>query len=393
MRNANTKMIRFWHFHTDTSRAGPTRLQKYIASRKPKLLRTTAPKPPPPYTISTQWKATKPEIATMTLHTIRDLNTFLSAYYKTKSGFKYKKDSLDIQSLSQSLVLLLRNPEGQICGCVISSEIHGLFGFKNETKQPMPRIIQYICIHPLLRGRGLAGWLLAWLDTFTHEKYGACSHIGWWFAPSSYKWSPLPSIVQTKLYKKVLPDEPLRTYEAAEITEVTSESAKRVLDELLSEKVDDWLGHTSGTSIEMYNISSKQIVYWWKYTNTQLHGCSVLIGLAPTTLEAPEGQIWQVVYCGYVRSRPGNVNDISMPFWDDSPTYKYVPKLAIELALAAQGVNVVIVSNIPSQYGGGLQPSRWNDWTQISERSKLILYNWMPPSFDIEDCLWIAPTV
>jgi hypothetical protein len=278
-------------------------------------------------------------------------------------------------------------------------EQQGLFGFYGEKAQPSPRRIQYLCIHPMLRGRGLAGWLLGWLDTISHQTYGPCVHLGWWFAPThSCTWSPFPSIVQTKLYKKVFSLENNRIYEYSELEHISVAAAKRVIDELLSEEVGDWLGTSNGTYLGLYNIPTNQEIHWWKYTDEDLHGCSVLVGLVPTQLEAKEGQVWQVVYCSFVRSRPGNPNDICMPFWDSSHTYKYIPKTVIEMALKAQGVRVAIISDIHSHYGGGLHPSDWrlnshSDWTPLEERSKLCIYNWMPPTFRFEDCLWIAPTL
>ena len=400
MPRANTKMIRFWHFHTDPARAGPTRVQKYLSKRTPRFLRTTVPPPPPPYSISNQWKATKPELATMTLGTVNELETFLATHYKTKSGFKYKKGELDILSLSEkhSTIVLLRNPEGHICGCVMSTDFKGLFRFQDESTQPpCIRMIQYLCIHPLLRSRGLGGWLLGWLDTFTHEAYGPSIHMGWWVSSKRFC-NTLPSIAQVKFYKYVLDPKPLRTYEEEIIVEIKSESARRILDELITEPAKEWLGSTNGSYIGLASIPSNQEIHWWRYTTDDLHGCSVLVGLAPTQLMATEGQVWQVVYCSYVRARPGNVHDISMPFWEDSHTYKYIPRKAIEFALNAQGVRVAIVSDIHSQYGGGSHPSKWsseakNGWIPIQERSKLCIYNWMPPSFQFEDILWVAPTL
>jgi len=271
-------------------------------------------------------------------------------------------------------------------------EEKGLFGFYGEKTQSVPRRIRYLCIHPMLRGRGLAGWMLGWLDTISHQTYGPCVHLGWWFAPPPRTWSPLPSIVQAKLYKKVV-SEKRRDYEYTGLERVTTAAAKRVIDELLAEPVSDWLGPSHGSCIGLYNIPADQEVVWWKYTDGDLYGCSVLIGLAPTQLEAREGPVWQIVFCSFVRSRPGNVNDISMPFWENATTYKHVPHKVIDLALEAEGVRVAIVADIPSQYGGGAAPSSWPGWTKIQERSKLILYNWMPPAFAVDDCLWIGPTV
>ena len=195
----------------------------------------------------------------------------------------------------------------------------------------------------------------------------------------------------------MLDPEPLRTYEEECIVEIKSESARRILDELITEPTKDWLAQSTGTSIGMTSIPSKQEVHWWRYTTDGLHGCSVLVGMCPTQLEAHEGQVWQVVYCSYVRARPGNVHDISMPFWEDSQTYKHIPRKAIEFALNAQGIRVALISDIHSHYGGGYHPSKWcgakNKWTPIQERSKLCIYNWMPPSFQFEDMLWIAPTL
>lgn len=94
----------------------------------------------------------------------------------------------------RNLVLVLRNPEKQICAVVASLQNDALFGFPEATEQPNARRADYLCVHPLLRGRGLAGWMLGWLDHLTHKKWGAVPHMAWWFAPPPKLFGPFPSV-------------------------------------------------------------------------------------------------------------------------------------------------------------------------------------------------------
>jgi hypothetical protein len=134
-------------------------------------------------------------------------------------------------------------------------------------------------------------------------------------------------------------------------------------------------------------------VVWWRVDVDVGFGCSVLVGLLQTPWRTPEGAVWQVVYCSYVRSRPGNMNDITMPFWEESEDYKDIPQKAIETAAVAAGCAVVLVSDLPSHNGSGHSTVSWRGWSLIKEVSDLYIYNWMPPSSSIVDFCWVGSTL
>ena len=398
MKNANAKMIRFWHFHSDRARAGPTRWQQWFSRRQYKPLRDTIPPPPPQYSISPQWRAEKPDICSASLRQADEIEAFLLKAYKTASGFKYHKGAvnwLHVLAKDTNCVLVLRNPEGHICGMVASFE-HGQaqFAFRADNgAQPEPREVKFLCIHPMLRRRGLGGWLLGWLDTITHQQYGACVHLSWQFAPPPRVWAPFPSLTYMRYYKKVFGLRDLNNFERAAICEVAPESAKKVVVEILANDDAEW-SQQMGMDFQIQYLGT-QGIRWWKYTVDDLCGCSVLVALAQTSLttEQEQGQVWQVVFCCYVRGRPGNVHDISMPFWDTSDENCMYPKDAIECAIYAQGIRVCLVSDISSQFGLGREPWSWRGWQRIPEISKLYIYNWMPPGFGLDGLLWCGATV
>ena len=394
MQKANYKMLRFWHFHSDRTRAGPTRLQSWLWGKRGKVLRTASPTPPPPYSISPLWRAVKPEIAKPSPRDAAAIEDFLEKHYKSKSGFKYVKgitNWLTILLNPQNVVVLLKNPEGQICGCVASVALCGMFGFTRDSAQVQPREVKYLCIHPLLGKRGLAGWLLGWLDTLVHEVAGPTVHVGWWFAPPPRVWSPLPSVSYMRLFKKIFARQSLRAHELEKIQEVSEASANRVITEIVSNKEADY---TIGLGLDFdLFIAPMKGVRWWKYQTDEMHGCSLLVGLVQTSWEAPEGSVWQVVYCSYVRGRPGNDDDISMPFWDTSEETHHYPKTAIEMAIIAQGVRVAVISDMPSQYGLGREPYSWRGWNRMPEISKFHIYNWMPPGFGLESLLCLTASI
>lgn len=253
MRNANVKRMRFWHFHLDSSRAGPSYFQKFTLFRSPRLLRTLPPRPPPPYSISNKWKAVKPDIAQGTPRVCEELDAFLVTHYRRSPSFTYTKGSipwLSILNDPSHLVLLLRNPEGSICGTLVSRAPSGTFGFPCNTINPQPRTVEFLCIHPYIRSCGLAGWMLAWLDSITHERYGPCVHMGWW--PTTKRWStsPSPPLTQIRHYTKTIP-QPLRSYEKELIQSVDSHSAHLVVEEVLRNPIQEWSSNI-GSSVETY---------------------------------------------------------------------------------------------------------------------------------------------
>lgn len=397
MRTANSRTLRFWHFHTDSSRAGPTRLLSWkLWDRKPRILRRQIPRPPPPYQISPQWKAAEVERAGPSPRTAEQLEDFFCKHYKTRSGFTYTPQSISWFHLlvdPQVMVLLLRNPEGDICGCIASLPEKGQFGFTGQSTEIQHlRRMQYLCIHPLLKKRGLAGWLMAWLDHLTAKEYSACVHISWSFLKRISPFRGVASLCTLRWWKRVYRPESLRAYEAAKCTEINQGAAEKVLLEIITNtRAEHPL--SLGQSFDVYYVSSAPNVRWWRCDLEDTYGCALLVGLQKTHLSLQNKPVWILVYCGYVRGRPGNHLDISMPFWDETDDNQDFPKKAIDLACVACGCSTVLVNNLPVSYGSGRHPSEWKGWNQLEEKSNFYMYNWMPSNFSIDTMLWVGPMV
>lgn len=394
-RVANARTFRFWHFHTDDTCAGPTRLSKFLNwHTSGKILRSTPPRPPPQYCISSEWTAKSCEIASLSPKVASEIEEFLLENYKSSGGFTYSKGSIrwkDLLFNDKNIILLLRNPEKQICALVASVEHRGHFGFLKQSS-PSPRILDHLCIHTLLRKRGIGGWMLAWLDYHTHRKFGPCFHLSWSFQIPRLIPSPFPSLTKYKYYKRVFSRQSVRAWELQSVRSTEPAAALKILSEIAGNPNHEF-PLDMGIKFDLQiHIQPSQPICWWQYEIPEGFGCTILVGLVQTRWRAHEGNIWQVVYCSYVRGRPGNTNDISMPFWEDSAEYKQNPQKAIELAATAQGCPVVIVSDSYPHFGGGELIYSWKGWSKIKEISKLYIYNWMPKTFDAS-ILWVGPTM
>lgn len=393
-RVANLRRLRLWHFRTDRTRAGPSRLHAMFSRRRGRIMRPGAPAQPPPYNISTQWRAVRPDVAMASPRIAGEIEEFLSEHYRTKSGFRYFRAAVNwTQYLTNqnNITLCLRNPEGHICGLVASTQQQCVFGFTAQSGPPTPYFVEYLCIHPMLRGRGLAGWLLAWLDSITHERHGPCVHLGWWFAPPPRTWSPLPSVTFMRLYSKTFTGQRLREYEKQTVVEVPSANAQQVITEIITAQTQNET-QLGDMKFDLYYLPTGK-ARWWRYQDEDLQGCGALVALVPTIWSNDRGQIWQVVYFSYVRCRPENTADISMPFWDFEEETEQYPKRAIEAVCVSAGLHTVICSDLGSHYGNGLEVHAWRGWQRLPEISKLHIYNWMPSGFGVDSVLWVGPTV
>lgn len=394
-RIANSRTFRFWHFHTDSSRAGPTRLLSWkLWDRKPRILRRQVPKPPPPYQISPQWKATSAERAGPSPRTAEQIEEFFCKHYKTRTGFTYTPQSISWFHLlvdPKVMVLLLRNPEGDICGCIASIPEKGQFGFSGQRSEIQDlRIMNHLCIHPLLKKRGLAGWMMAWLDHLTAKEFGPCVHMSWSFLKRIAPLRGIPSLCTLRWWKRVYRPESLRAYEAEKCYELSAAAAHKVILEIITNNRSD---HplSLGLDFDLHYMSSVTDIRWWRCDLEETYGCAILVGLQKTHLSLNGKPVWVLVYCSYVRGRPGNHLDISMPFWDEAEDNQDYPKSAIDLACVACGCSTVLVSDLSSCYGSGREPREWKGWSLMDEKSNFYMYNWMPPNFSIMNMLWVGP--
>jgi hypothetical protein len=392
---ANQKSVRVWHFHKGKQFAGLTRFQQWFNwKRNGRFLRDGVARPPPKYIVSPQWTASEVELAHPSPKLAEEIETFLVAHYRTKSGLYYHKGSVDWMRLllhDKNVVILLRNPERELCGLVTSLDHKGQFGFRSQTTSKNPRLVEFFCIHPMLRKRGIGGWLLAWLDHHVSRLHDTSWHFSWFFGAPKLLPTSMPRLTRVHYVRRIFARQSLRKYESEKAVRVDSSAALQIMSEIASNDRLDW-PIDLGLSFDMLFMATQDI-QWWRIDVDVGFGCSILVGLQPTRWRMQEGQVWQVVYCSYVRSRPGNVHDITMPFWEDAEHYKDIPQKGIETACVAAGCPVVLVSNIPGQFGGGQYPQNWRGWSAIKEVSDLYIYNWMPPSSTFDYFMWVGSTI
>ncbi len=351
-------------------------------------MRTKVPRPPPKYIISPSWIAEQPEIASASKKNIEDIQGFLSKHGTTENEFSYEGDSTNwslFLSDPNTVFLILRNPEGQICATAASTTERGTLGFSIEGFTASHRFLDFVCIHPQLRKRGILGWLLGWLDHHTHSRYNSSAHFAWTLQPKkSWPPPPIPPIVSLTLYKKRF--DKRASFKVKGIVAISAKSAMRVLEDILRNPNED-IKYDLGVSFDLYWVPAVEKVSWYRYDLPEYGHAAVLVGLAKTKYN-----VVQVVYCSYIRIRPGNSEDMFGPFWDNSDTTEHYPRIAIELAAKAHGCEWLLVSDMVSHYGGGKDPSSWSGFTKEKYQANLYLYNWMPPKFNLSSLLWLSPT-
>jgi hypothetical protein len=387
MKQANTKVTRHWYFHSNTQFAGPSQLDSLCFwDRKQRFLRTKPPSPPPKYIISPTWKLESPEILSPSTKNIDELHVFFSKHASLTQDYKYEGIPDELKSLlinSKNIFLLIRNPEGEICGTAASIFEPAVIGFKKEGYTAEFRYIDYICVHPQLRKRGIVGWLLGWLDHMTHIKFGPVAHFYWKFhLQKAWPPSPIPSITTLRLWKKKF--DKRMSLKQKNICQVSHTAALKVLEDIVRNPNEE-IQYDLGADFDLFCIPSLNQINWYRYTIEDT-GCAILVGLCKTKYN-----ITQVLYCSFIRVRPGNSEDMFGPFWDTSSEYSDLPRTVIESAARLQGCEWLVVSNLLTQYGGGREPSQWPSWTPEKAGLDLYLYNWMPPTFSLGSIVWLRP--
>jgi hypothetical protein len=388
MKQANTKVTRHWYFHSNTSIAGPTHIQSLrFWDRTQRYLRTNVPRPPPKYIISPSWIVETPELASPSRKNIDDIHAFLGKYANIENLFTYEGDSTNWSGFlndPNTIFLILRNPEGDICATAASTTERGVIGFSHPGFTAAHRFIDYLCIHPHLRNRGIMGWLLGWIDHYTHTRYNSSAHFVWTLQPKkSWPPPPIPPVVSLTLYKKRF--EKRSSNKVRNIVQISSKSAMRVLEDILRNPNEE-IQYDLGVSFELYWVPAVERVSWYRYDIPEHSHAAILVGLVKTKYN-----VVQVVYCSYVRIRPGNVEDLFGPFWDNEGSMGHC-KTAIELAAKSQPCDWLLISDMVSHYGGGKNPSTWSGFTKEKVQAHLYLYNWMPPKFNLDSLLWLSPT-
>jgi GNAT superfamily N-acetyltransferase len=299
----------------------------------------------------------------------RDLRKFWNTYYTTNEWTVSYTDTdvLDMLQSAKTTILGIRDTEGNIVATVASCPLPGTF--VQQEKELQQEVFQVTCLvlHPLFRGKGLAGWLLNWLDYHT-SRHAPVIHC--WLRESSGK--RLPKM-------KIVPFSQMRTAETTFLR--LSQSAHSETEELPYSVVKS-LFHSIRKSDEfgfdlLYLPSESPHSTWWKVTLPEIAFCAMVIGIADTKRVRDTEHIYNVVFTCFVRiDKEGH---LTSPFWNDEDSYSPYIQDCVEAAAFAQGCDIVTVTN--SKTCGDPFLQRWTGWKMSERKRKLYMYNLNHSSF------------
>ena len=136
---------------------------------------TPAPQPMPHIHIHKM--TLEPERIRPSIHSARVLAKFWKTWYKTTEWAFSMEDHELLEWIHRKgcTVLGILGPDKQLLGTVMSSPLEGtLYVGGKHVDIPLFQI-DCLVLHPQIRGRGAAGWLLAWLD-FSTSQHGPVAH-------------------------------------------------------------------------------------------------------------------------------------------------------------------------------------------------------------------------
>ena len=397
--HSSDKGFRTWHFWTAASRAGPTYVHAVSPfAKQNSILRTEPATPPPMLKINRKFIVKEPEVLSPSFRTAKELTQFWNECYQADDWIFEIDESrvAEILNRANSTALGIRTPEGLLVGTALSSHLPGvvLSGF-NEIKEKVYQV-EGLVLHPQLRERGAAGWLLAWLDYYTSQKEPAV-HV--WLRESHKKQASLPN-------RYAMPSTRL---------DIAETSYMRLTRPVVNCIQMPWVAVSEVLhEIYMDNYNEFDILYvpnrdnpdikWWLSDIADHPACAVLVGIADTHklrrvahfLDAKGIQkykhipIHNIVFTSIVRRRPGKFDDLSSPFWWDKE--KAAPgyiREAIEAAVYAMKCEIVTIYD--THVRGDTVLENWKDdgWTLCKDSKwKFYMYNWMPPNFGRCEVIW-----
>ena len=331
------------------------------------ILRRTQPaKPPPPSSM----RIKEPIRFSASLSSARDLRKFWNTYYTTNEWtVSYTDvDVMDMLQQERTTILGIRDSEGEIVATVASCPLPGIF-FQQD-KELQQNVFQVTCLvlHPQFRGKGLAGWLLNWLDYHTSRGEPV---IHCWLRESHAK--RLPKM-------KIVPFSQMRTAETTFLRLSQSPHPEKV--ESLSYSTVKELFHAIRSSDQygfdlLYIPSESPHITWWKVDLSDIGSCAMVVGIADTKRVRLTERIYNVVFTCFVRIDKEGL--LTSPFWYDEGSYCPYVQECVEAAAFAQGCDIVTVTN--SSTCGEPFLKQWAGWKITERKRKLYMYNLNHSSF------------
>ena len=360
---------RSWHFWKD--RPCPNLITGFFNNRS-SIIRKERSIAPPAITVN-RTILNEPVIFNKSVQAAKEICDFWRTYYKSADWTANinEADVYDILGKDKTTIIGVRNPEGQLVGTVASIPLTGQFLHHREEIKQAFFLVDYLVLHPLMRGRGVAGWLLGWLDYLTSKK-GPVIHC--WFR-ESYN-------IRGKLSKMVaVPFSRMNTLHISYVSlatrphpehaqEITWHSVRKVLNDIKVSK--EFSFDLMYIPNDTYNTT------WWRVELLEYPSCALIVGIKNTGKMKSNNQcIYNVVFTCFVRLIPGNVNDIAEPFW---ATDSYIPALrsSIEAAAFTQKCDIITVSD--NSTCGDDYLEKWPQWRIANRKRKLYMYNWRSPT-------------
>ena len=397
--HSSERGLRTWHFWSSSCRAGPS----YIHSISPfvkqsSILRKEPATPPPMLKINRKFIVKEPEILVPSFKVVKEMTQFWNECYRADDWIFEITESraLEILNRESSTILGIRTPEGLLVGTVISSQLPGsILSGTLEIKEKVCQV-EGLVLHPQLRDRGAAGWLLAWLDYYTSQKEPVV-HV--WIRESHKKQASLPNRSAMPATKMFVAETSYLylSKPAVNCRRMPWNSIRDILYEIHTDSLNEF---------DVLYIPSKENtdITWWLSDIDEYPSCAVLVGIAdthkrrrlPHFVDAKGVQkyvyhpIHNIVFTCIVRRRPGKVDDLSSPFWWDSE--KRAPpyiREGIEAAVCAMKCDIITVYD--THVRGDVMLEYWKDanWKIYTERKwKFYMYNWIPPNFGHAEVIW-----
>lgn len=392
---------RTWFLRSDRHFAGPTGWDAWKPWKSVSaVLRPRARPPPPGLVITPRWRITDPVRLT---GSVKDCADILEFWRKDYGWNELRPAGLDEPWVRRRLrsdacvALGIRTPEGELCATAFSVPVDGEVLVQNEQVKHEVRILECVVVNAELRGKGLASWLFAWLDHITSSaSKGSVLHIAedW----TTRRRRPPPSLTTPATSNRILSLRRDRLPRAAEgsLIEVPGTAARNVLDLIHAEKKAGW---------DFYTVcKSCSDLKWYRSRVADFPSCSLLTGIK--MLEAPKGwDAWKrgtttgvtvpkrpeligiVTFCCIVRTRPGSVEDMYDPFWDEESTERV--KACFEQLARNLDCDRLLVSDTETR--GCVSAMGWKDpWTtEPGVLWSAYLYNMMTPGLGRSSTCWI----
>jgi hypothetical protein len=364
---------RTWHFWKDR----PVLSIKHTFLpfvKKNVLLRPNPALHPPGISISNHYIVSGP--IQMTRKYARDISKLWNESYRT-TEWSVKVTELDITEILQvpgRITLGILGPDGSILGTILSTPLHGMCMVGN--KECEIRIVEGLVLHPLIRGRGAAGWLLGWLDHITSLSHPT-THI--WFRDSCIqKQQVLPKSVVLPTSVEYVAQTTLSKLASSNMFRDTVPVSWKEVSPILQSLWDSY-------SIVFHPNKESSNIYWWRSNIPGFPTSAILVGIAKTIRTQGNSSIYHVVFSCFVRIRESTPHEMSDPFWNipGEPMCEMIRE-GIEAAAIAQGCDVLQV------YSHSFS-SDWNNriWTVLKHhKRKMYMYNRIPPSMGYSNILF-----